>query len=382
MGSYELKTERNSLLLALFIMQYTLILPFTKVISPTLLTAGTSLLILFLFALLNKTIRINLHFAIALAIINLAILLKVLLFPSSDISIFLVFAYTALPAAFAAAYDYDFQLVLKNLYKISLLSFLLVFWYPFIGEQSYMRFGYAVLPNVLFILCELLYNKKKRLIIIIAGAICFALLVEMFVFGARGSFFSLLLFFAIEELLINREHLKRKLAIFLGVLLAVYNIGPIIGLINNTLRKLGIRSYALIKYRMQMNRGIEIASSGRGNLYDTAIEQLKQSPIFGLPILLSNEDGSMVYVHNLFLQTWMDLGIAGLAILIGFLLFVIWKIWRRDIGRNDRILIAAVFSISIGRLLFSSVLWRRPEFWLLVFMSMKMGKSQNNNIKV
>ena len=378
MGSYELKTERNSLLLALFIMQYTLILPFTKVISPTLLTAGTSLLILFLFVLLNKTIRINLHFAIALAIINLAILLKVLLFPSSDISIFLVFAYTALPAAFAAAYDYDFQLVLKNLYKISLLSFLLVFWYPFIGEQSYMRFGYAVLPNVLFILCELLYNKKKRLGIIIAGAICFALLVEMFVFGARGSFFSLLLFFALEELLINRENLKRKLAMFLGVLLVAFNIGPIIDFIYNTLLKLGIRSYALIKYRMQLNRGIEIASSGRVNLYDTAIEQLKQSPIFGLPILLTNEDGSMVYVHNLFLQTWMDLGIVGLAILIGFLLFVIWKIWRRDIGRNDRILIAAVFSISIGRLLFSSVLWRRPEFWLFVFMSMKMGKSQNN----
>jgi O-Antigen ligase. len=264
------------------------------------------------------------------------------------------------------------------LYKISLLSFLLVFWYPFIGEQSYMRFGYAVLPNVLFILCELLYNKKKRLGIIIAGAICFALLVEMFVFGARGSFFSLLLFLAIEELLINRENLKRKLAIFLGVLLAVFNIGPIIDFIYNTLLKLGIRSYALIKYRMQLNRGIEIASSGRVNLYDTAIEQLKQSPIFGLPILLSNEDGSMVYVHNLFLQTWMDLGIVGLAILIGFLLFVIWKIWRRDIGRDDRILIAAGFFLSIGRLLFSSVLWRRPEFWLLVFMSMKMGKSQNN----
>lgn len=375
MGNYDSKTKINSFLVALYIMQYTLILPFTKVMSATLLTAGTSLSILLLFVMLNGRIRLNFRFILVLAAVILAITLKTILVPSEDYSIFIVFAYTAFPAAFAIAYNYDARLVLEDLYKISLFSFILIFWYPVGGESSYMRFGYAVLPCVLFILCELLFeknNKKRKLEKKAAGTICAILLAEMIVFGARGCLFSLLLFFAVEELLINRENLKTKIVLAAGVFYAYFSIGPILDLIYNILKTFGIRSYAIIKYRMQFRRGFDAASSGRDVMYDMVLEKLKRSPFLGLPITLSSEDGDVQYVHNLFLQTWMDLGIIGLVVLILFILIVMWKIRKKEIEWNERILVSAVFSIAIGRLMFSSVLWRRPEFWLLVFMSMKM----------
>ena len=381
MGSLEQKTERNSFLFALFLMQYTLILPFTIFINPTLLTAGTSLTILFFFVLLNGTIRINLRFIVVLAGVFIALVLKLLMLPA-DPGILIVFSYTAFPAALAVVYDYDAKLVLKDLYKISLFSFLLVFWYPFIGNRSYMRFGYAVLPNVLFILCELLYNKKKKLEIMIAGAICLILLAEMFLFGSRGSFFSFLLFFAIEELLINKKNLKRKVILAIAAFAACLNTGPIINLIYSLLATFGIHSYSLKKYHMQLERGFDAASSGRNVMYSSAFSQLRESPIIGLPIDVTNSESTDVtYVHNLFLQTWMDLGIIGLIVLVLFLLYILWKIWKTDSNIKERILIASVFSIAIGRLMFSSVMWRRPEFWLLIFMSMKMGKQRDNYVK-
>ena len=366
--------------MALFIMQYTLLLPFTKVLSATYLTAGTGILILILFIVLNGKIRLNVRFVLALAAVISAIFMKVLLFPESDKSIFIVFAYTAFPAAFAAAYEYDAKLVLNNLYKISLFSFILIFWYPFVGDWGYMRFGYAVLPSVMFILCELLYNPKKPLLEkIVAWSLCIILFAEMLILGARGCFLCLIIFFAIEELLINRENLKRKAALFFAAFFAYINIGPLFDIIYSFLGSLGISSYALIKYRWMLTRGFDAASSGRDILYEMALEQLKKSPILGVPLALSDEEGNIFYVHNLFLQTWMDLGIFGLIALVLFILFVLWKIWRKDIDRNERILVAAVFSISVGRLMFSSVIWRRPEFWLLVFMSLKMGRRRYSN---
>lgn len=375
--------KANSFLIALFIMQYTLLLPFTKVLPTSSLTAGTGILILFLFVILNHgKIWVNWRYILILAAVILAILLKVVLFPSSDTSIFLVFAYTAFPAAFAASYHYDARLVLKNLYKISLFSFPLIFWYPFIGKYSYMRFGYGVLPSVMFILSELFFDRNKPLREkIIAWSICIILLVEMVIKGARGCFFSLLLFFAVEELLINRKNLTRKIVLALGAFTAYLNIDTILTSIFNMLSAFGIRSYAIIKYRMQLNRGFEAASSGRDHIYDSTIDQLMESPFLGLPLSLGAEEGNISYVHNLFLQTWMDMGMIGLAVLVVFILFVLWKIWRKDIDRNERILIAAVFSVSIGRLMFSSVIWRRPEFWLLVFMSMKMNRRRCTSVE-
>ena len=80
-------------------------------------------------------------------------------------------------------------------------------------------------------------------------------------FGSRGAFLSFLIFFGIEETLINRKNIARKLLLALAAIIAFLNLGRILDLLSYLLGLFGIRSYALIKYRMMITRGFDAASS-------------------------------------------------------------------------------------------------------------------------
>ena len=49
---------------------------------------------------------------------------------------------------------------------------------------------------------------------------------------------------------------------------------------------------------MQLNRGFDAASSGRSVKYDTVLNQLKKSPILGLPLSLTDEEGNIAHFFN------------------------------------------------------------------------------------
>ena len=99
-------------------------------------------------------------------------------------------------------------------------------------------------------------------------------------------------------------------------------------------------------------------------MYSKALEKIKLSPWIGNPMSLDETGGE--YAHNLFLQVGEDLGVIAIIVLVFFLLYALYKIVTEKYTFEERMLIAVLFSTSIGRLLFSSTLWRRPEFWMLV----------------
>lgn len=364
------RIKTNSLLLALFIMQYTMMLPFMKILSSTLCIAGSSIILLLVVIIYNRKIYINIVIW-GLAIIVLCMLSFKILLMNSGIEVLIVFCYTAFPVAIIMSYPLNWSCVLKDLYYLSRVSFLLIVWEPFIGTHVRMRFGYAALSIIIFILLEYLYkNDKETKSRIFDLLIVTVIAIESIIYGTRGEILCILLFFMIEEIFINRTHLVRKILLFSGAIIVLTNIETIISYIIRLLQHLGIRSYVISKLNGQLMKGFVAASSGRDILYDNALQVIRENPILGGTLTLSNDDNTgLYYSHNIFLQVWIDLGIIGLISLVILIIIALRFILKKQNNLDHRLLLAALLSISVGRLLVSSVLWRRPEFWIFVFMT-------------
>ncbi len=131
---------------------------------------------------------------------------------------------------------------------------------------------------------------------------------------------------------------------------------------------LGYETYSIIKLRMMIQDGISESSSGRDFLYQSFLELFYENPIFGNGIGITNELWD-VTPHNLFLQILVEFGILGMFVFIllacGFL-YVLLKI--RKVNNELFLILGILFSVSFGRLLVSSDLWLRQEFWLFLSM--------------
>lgn len=268
-------------------------------------------------------------------------------------------------------FSFDIKSFMEYSVIMSRITFVVLAWVPFVKSfYSYMRFGYGMLPVVVFAYIDLFYFKRKNntqldknkkyisifidIVLIIVGAI------EVVLFGPRGATFALILLFVLDRFVLNKENFVANALIIVSSALIVLNLGKILSLINEFLSDINMSSYAIMKYEKQLNNGIAAASSGRDKIYGWALDSIEQSPIIGNPISVDE------YVHNLFLQVFQDLGIVGFIFIIGFTLYCIYMIGSKKFDKNDRLAILALFSLAYGRLMFSSVVWRRPEFWMLL----------------
>ena len=72
--------------------------------------------------------------------------------------------------------------------------------------------------------------------------------------------------------------------------------------------------------------------------------------------------------------------IESLQILASILVVIIISVFNNKTEYSTRVVFAIFFSISIGRLMFSSVLWERPEFWMLICLYLTSGLQSNNKL--
>ena len=154
------------------------------------------------------------------------------------------------------------------------------------------------------------------------------------------------------------------------------NITKIFSLVDLILNNVGIKSYAIMKFERQITRGFAAASSSRDSIYVEALRLIQKSPILGNTMSLDEEGGN--YVHNVFLQVGQDLGVIALFVLVIFIVYALVQIGSKKKSVENRLIILALFSISIGRLMFSSTIWRRPEFWMLVCFVLNLKRNQEN----
>lgn len=371
--------QYNAKICTLFLMQYTLLIPLMAYISPRLLVAICGMLLLCCLVIKNGT-RVNKNVCLFYYLFILVILLKVAV-SDSDLSIIgWIFVYTA-PPVFVMVYGIDCETFIRYSIKLSKLAFFLICWLPFTSAYEYMRFGYGMVPIVIFCYLDVVYylpkeDKKQHIfdiVVMILGG------VEILIYGARGSLLTIILFLLLERFVVGRAFSAKNIILLALGLLTWWKIVPIIDYFEKLSKKIGIYSYSITKFKMQVAKGLAYASSGRDELYEQAIERIKAHPLLGNEIVLDESGGR--YVHNLFLQVGVDMGIVFAATLTIFLIYVLYKMGSKKNLMDERVVLCVFFSISVGRLLISSTIWRRPEFWMLVSLCLTMKSNATGSIE-
>lgn len=384
----ELQTNRinkNGKLIAFYLLQFSFLVPLMQFINSTVLVAVSSLSLLAFLFTANTNLKINpkilfLYFGL--------VVLFLLKYSSNqaELSAILYLLLFTLPAGCMFLFPFHYESFINTFTKYSRFCFILLIWIPFtpLYSDSYMRFGYGLLPIIMAAYINIFcsnhsashtkkYNREQLcdIAILLIGTI------ELVVYGARGATFSFLLFVAIERLLINKTVSFSKIVALLVGLLAAFNIVGLLTIAESFAERIGIYSYPITKFRMQLSGGFAYAASGRMHLYNAALNNIKDHPLSGGIISLDESGGN--YVHNLFLQVAEDFGVIAFIVLLVFLLYVLKQVASSRAVRSQRIILATLFSISVGRLMFSSTLWRRPEFWMMVcfVLSMKMNCKYN-----
>lgn len=258
---------------------------------------------------------------------------------------------------------------IKYLYKygliLSVVNFGILFLNPFISTLStnYMRFGYAMAPSLLFFGYESFKNKNiKYLFLLVVGSI------EIIVYGSRGSLLIIIIFVFLNIIFLGINKLYGAgLVIFISTI--IYFNESIVRFITEILAYFNIFSYSFLKYTSMLEEGIgDVFLSGRNELYQQGINAIVERPFFGWGIAF-DIGLSLGWVHNIFLQMIIEYGFVGFSVICFLLFYLLIRIFIYETDKLFLKVYIAIISVVLGRLLFSSDYWLRPEFWLLLSFS-------------
>ncbi len=368
--------------MALYIFQFGFLQPIASIVNSQWPIATFSLGLIFLM-LLNNGFRIKKYVIVAFVILSIYFLLNSLIYANKMLIILGVY-FGFIIKSFSAFIIASLDVAQKELYsaflKVAIFNFIAILFYPFVDffdSMNYMRFGYAMLPSVIMFFYASLDSKFKNPLWVILTTISLALTI---IYGSRGPIVVLLIFLFLLLIFSKRITLPKKVifTIFSGTIIFLsIKFQLLIRVLDYIYYDIGLRTYALTKLTIMVTNGLAASSSGRDVLYSYIIDLIKNNPIIGYGVgIVQVNLGSTA--HNIFLQIFVESGFVG---------FLIWTlIWIFCIKKYIKIIrlnniesykiITLLISISLGRLLISSDMWLRPEYWFV--LSLLIGSSYNN----
>lgn len=365
-------SKSNTLIIILYFFQYGLLLPFSLLLNGQYAIIFFTLLLLLLILLGNRIIITSK--IILLILIPFSLLIIKLPFEDYDstgsniaLEMIISFLTIGISGILIGSLKFSREEFMNYGFKISWINYLLLGFIPFTylyGEDiNYMKFGYSLLPSVLFSF-SFLFKKEKRKSALILFLLSFS---ELLLFGARGAMLTFILFAFLYVYFTSVFKRKFKIYLTLILVLIVSNVQLILRFVVSFLSEYGMVSYSITKY-LNLFEGNSFASttSGRDHIYETAYQRIEDSPWFGNPINTCFIDTGSSYYHNIFLDILVNFGV---FIFILFILFILLHFFRamRSEDEKFKLIFLIVFIVSMGRLVVSSSLWQRPEFW--IFMS-------------
>lgn len=346
--------------------------PFAILIGSQAIIALTTVIV-FLFLLIIFRFHINKYVYYVFIIVTLIFLLNFFLYDGRTI-ILLTFAEFAIKSfslfvigSFSFATDY----LKKYFYIFAILNFislLIIVVLGYIETFSYMRFGYAMLPTLLFSIYALRDNSKK----LFWSIIMISSFTMILIFGSRGPLLGLIIFILIILFADSKLKMMKKMLFTIGILASyVYfiSLNGFSKILDFIYFNLNFQTYSISKLRLMFEEGVAESSSGRDYLYENFINQIMIKPVLGNGIGITQElwDFSP---HNLFLQVLIEFGFVGMAVFLIISLTIVYLLIKIRSADNDLFLILSIiFSVSFSRLLVSSDLWLRQELWLFISMS-------------
>lgn len=371
----EIKKEKiNAYIMAIYIFQFGFLQPIASIVNSQLPVAGFSLLLVIL-ALFNNKFKIKTYILIILGLVSVYFFTTAIIFKTNQneiLNIYIGYLLKCFSAVFIASIPIKGKRLYEAFLKLAIVNFFAIVLFPFtnfLTSMNYMRFGYAMVPSVMMFFYAFFNEKKHKPIWLILTSISTILTT---IYGSRGPLLVLIIFIGLLFLFSKKvkKGVKTLLIIFGSIsTFIIYQYQLVTRLLDYIYFDLGVRSYALAKFRMQLSDGLAASSSGRDRLYGWIFEMIRENPFFGSGIGVTQaEFGVGMTPHNIFLQILVEAGIVGLIIWFIFWIFLsnryIRLISLEDSGYFK--IATLVIASSIGRLLISSDIWLRTEYWFAI----------------
>lgn len=365
--------EKNSLFVALYLFQFSFLTALEPLVPVSVSSIIFSVVLLFLYFMKSResVFRIPVNVLLFSLCVVILILVKGIRFPKYSDETFRTlyhFLTIGILSLYFSSRRIDCAVFLERCKSLSVITFFMLVFIPVIGLDKfggYMRFGYALLPLANIFFYFLSETKEKSLPYLILYILT---LFEMTVFGARGSLFAHLLFIVCVLFFLDgsRKKFLMKVTFIVAGFFIFFNLENILLHIKVLFNDAGYRVYAIDKYLAYLQRGFEYSSSGRDVLWNIGIDNIQKYPLFGGPVgvIPGMED---TYYHNFFIQLGAEFGIPIMLFVISIMVFMFVK----AILKYDEMSKGAfffIFTIAMGRLMFSSSYWLRPEFWMVAGM--------------
>ena len=132
--------------------------------------------------------------------------------------------------------------------------------------------------------------------------------------------------------------------------------------------------------------------NGRNEVFDKAIEGIKEHPFIGNGIG-DYAEKYVTYPHNLLLQSWYEGGIIFFLLMLTVFLYSVYiLLFDKNVDLNRKYMLILFFSISIVRLMLSYEFWREISFGMYLYFVLDImqenwdrrkkqnGNSNNTNI--
>lgn len=373
------QSKINAYIMALYIFQFGLLQPLASIVNSQWPVAGFSLALLF-GMLINNNFRIKKYVVLVLLIVNAYWLINILALEKAAIillPLYIEFIFKSISAFMIGSLDINGDELYDAFLKMSVINFFAIILFPFIDlmdSMNYMRFGYAMAPSVIMFFYAAINHKSNRILWVLLLMAGFAITV---IYGSRGSllvFFiaGLALFIFTKSISKIRKSLLLVCAGFIIIMGLKY--GLLLKLVEFINLEIGGRSYALNKLTVMLSVDIAESSSGRDTIYAHLISFINKNPFIGYGVGASQRMiGSTA--HNMLLQILLEAGLIGL--LIWMLVWIYCIRNYRTISDLDDIglfqVVTLIGALAVGRLLVSSDMWLRPEYWFVLSMLINAG---------
>lgn len=365
--------KANAHIIALYIFQFGILQPVCIVVNSQLPIAMFSFFLL-IFMFWKNGIRIKSYVIFLFLLITTLFLLNIRIHKTNMFILPMLcnFLSMGFSGILVGSLDVDGDELYKAFLKYSVINFFILAPFPFIGlltKIKYMRFGYAMLPTVLTTFYGAIYEKKHKLTLGIISILALALTV---IYGSRGTVVAIILSLMLFFIFTKKISIDGKILILtiMGILIIIfirYNL--IFRLISYIYYNLGIQTYSVKKFMVMFGEGLAKSSSGRERIYSRLWSLFLQRPILGKGIAVSQDVlGQRFTAHNIILQILVEFGFLGLLIWIAVWFYCGYN--YNQISKEQKngmfIVVTVLISVSLGRLMVSSDMWARPEYWLAI----------------
>lgn len=351
------------------------------------------IVVFFVFGMLEivkTTVKVDIPVLLVFLLLTVYYCFTTLIQRDSTLTINNYIVYTLVPLVLPILFKINSTVFIKSMMIIPCLGIVKLNSIFIIDSNSYISMGlsYAILAPVLASLVFLvtLYRAQKhKVFYTLVLLINFVYLVEMVVYGSRGTVLSVLLCIITMWLFKydcenNRVTIrgKRTLLLSLAASVIILNGQNILFGVNNFFVKRGITVQALEKsIRLLRENSL---FNGRNSILEIAFDEIMKKPFVGHGMSTFEYYTGINYPHNFLVQFLFDGGLLLFGIIVIVFLVRTIKVFKH-LSKNQYFLYVYLFFLAVPGALFSGDIWENSKFWFLMgwILTLCSVKEKKNN---